>query len=191
MNTDCLCLDTHEACHSVANIQPVLYIGLPDRQMGWPPNDLWYSTFVEARPWILSSGLHHSQMFCQNGCRRLEPTWARCCLRGGHMTSADIPTDFLGYTRHFRLKTANCSGSYKQQCRPCSCREEHAHIPRRTLSYSSRKHFTCARSHTRPALFWQQTNRLLWHKQHISLRKTCSYHKLSSQHEIRGWRRIK
>lgn len=40
MNTACLCLDTHETCHSVANIQPVLYVAVPDWQMGWLPNDL-------------------------------------------------------------------------------------------------------------------------------------------------------
>lgn len=106
MNTACLCLDTHETCHSVTNIQPVLYVAAPDWQMGWPPDDLWHSTFREARPWILSSGLHHSQMFCQNGCRTLEPTWARCCLKGDHMTSADIPTDFVGNTRNIRFDTA-------------------------------------------------------------------------------------
>lgn len=114
MNTACLCLDSHETCSSITNIQSALYVVVPARQMGWPPNDLWHSTFREAGPWIVSSGLHHSQMYCQNGCRTFEPTWARCCLRGDHMTSAGIPTD-LGYTRNFRLDTANSFGCWKQQ----------------------------------------------------------------------------
>lgn len=187
MNTDCLCWDTHEACHSVANIQPVLYIALPDRQMGWPPSDLWHSTFVEARPWILSSGLHHSQMFCQNGRRMLEPTWARCCLRGGHMTSDEIPTDFLDYTRHFGLNTANSSGSHKQQRCSCSCRGASTHIKKNPVIEENILHVQDGT----PDLCFSDCKL----KDCFGINSTFLCRKcvpaINYQHEIRGWRRIK
>lgn len=40
MNTACLCLDTHGTCHSVASVHPVLYVAVPDQQMGGPPSNL-------------------------------------------------------------------------------------------------------------------------------------------------------
>lgn len=42
------------------------------------------STFSKARPQILPSGSHPSQMFCQNGVRMSEPTRARPCLKADH-----------------------------------------------------------------------------------------------------------